>query len=355
MSDSAQPGARGCAVLLVNTGTPAEPRSGAVRRFLARFLSDPRVVELPRLLWLPLLYGLVLPLRAPRSAHRYRLIWQSEGSPLRVYSAQLRSALERELVGQNGSGVASSGATGSGSAGEVRIDLAFLYSEPLVERVLTVLREARIERLLVLPLFPQCSGTTTGAVYDQVGAALRHWRTLPQLRINSDYHDDPQYIAALATSVTEHWQRHGRNGHLLMSFHGIPEACVSAGDAYADQCRRTAALLAAALGLPASEWSVSFQSRFGAARWLSPATATQLAELPRRGVRALTVICPGFAADCLETLEEIELEGRALFLKAGGERFDYVPALNANAEHVRALAALIRRSAHDWLAATGAP
>lgn len=331
---------RSSAIVLVNTGTPAEPRSAALRRYLARFLSDRRVVELPRALWLPLLYGVVLPLRAPRSAHRYRLIWTSEGSPLRVHSAAIRSAVERALSAANDSGA---------QIAPARVDLAFLYSEPLLERVLDILRAARTERLLVLPLFPQASGASTGAVYDQVGAALRRWRALPELRIVADYHAEPCYIGALAASVREHWQQHGDSSHLLISFHGIPEAQVRAGDVYEAQCRRTAALLAAALRLPAARWSVSFQSRFGAARWLEPATATVLQELPRRDLRALTVICPGFAADCLETLEEIALEGRALFLKAGGERFDYVPALNARADHVQALAAVLRQNMSDWL------
>lgn len=331
-----------CAIVLVNTGTPAEPRSGAVRRYLARFLSDRRVVELPRLLWLPLLYGLVLPLRAPRSAHRYRLIWNSEGSPLRVHSAEIRTALERVLSEQD-EALASPTA-----AAAMRVDLAFLYSEPLLERVLDILREARTERLLVLPLFPQSSGASTGAVYDQVGTALGRWRALPELRMVADYHGEPAYIEALACSVREYWQQHGDNSHLLISFHGIPQAAVRAGDAYEAQCRRTAALLAAALQLPAARWTVSFQSRFGAARWLEPATTTVLQDLPRREQRAVTVICPGFAADCLETLEEIALEGRALFLKAGGERYDYVPALNARPDHIRALSALVRRSMGDW-------
>lgn len=331
------------AILLINTGTPAEPRSGAVRRYLARFLSDRRVVELPRVLWLPLLYGLVLPLRAPRSAHRYRLIWESEGSPLRVHSAEIRTALERALGAEDDPG---SEHTAGAAA---RVHLAFLYSEPLLERVLDILREAHTERLLVLPLFPQASGASTGAVYDQVGAALRRWRALPELRIIADYHGEPAYIDALAASVREHRQQHGDTSYLLISFHGIPQASVRAGDAYEAQCRRTAALLAAALQLPAAQWSVSFQSRFGAARWLEPATANVLQELPRREIRAVSVICPGFAADCLETLEEIALEGRALFLKAGGERFDYVPALNARADHIQALGALLRRNMSDWL------
>jgi ferrochelatase len=339
------------AILLVNTGTPAEPRSGAVRRYLARFLSDPRVVELPRVLWLPLLYGLVLPLRAPRSAHRYRLIWRSEGSPLRVYSAEIRAALERAL----GEPPRCGDERAAAAAAAARVDLAFLYSEPLLERVLDILREARTERLLVLPLFPQSSGASTGAVYDQVGAALRRWRALPQLRIVADYHAEPAYIGALAESVREHWQQQQCNdtAHLLISFHGIPQASVRAGDDYEAQCQRTGALLASALRLPAERWTVSFQSRFGAARWLEPATTAVLQELPRRQVRAVTVVCPGFAADCLETLEEIALEGRALFLKSGGVRFDYVPALNARADHIQALSTLLRRNMSDWLPPSG--
>ncbi|MGH8143657.1 MAG: ferrochelatase [Steroidobacteraceae bacterium] len=328
---------RDSVVLLVNTGTPAAPRSGAVRHFLRRFLADRRVIELPRVLWLPLLHCLVLPLRAPRSAHRYRLIWRAEGSPLLLYTSQLRAALERELAG----------APGPGRPG-MRVEQAFLYSAPEVDQVMEGLRSAQVRRLLVLPLFPQSSGTTTGAVYDQVARALARWRTLPQLRYVAEYYDEPGYIDALGASVRDHWQRHGRGGHLLLSFHGIPQAYVQRGDRYADQCRDTAARLAAALELTAEQWTLSFQSRFGANRWLQPATATTLQELPHRGVRSVTVVCPGFAADCLETLEEIALDGRDTFLKAGGERFDYIPALNAQIAQVSALARLIMRVTADW-------
>ena len=329
-----------CAVLLVNTGTPAQPRSGAVRSFLRPFLSDRRVIELPRLLWLPLLYGLVLPLRAPRSARKYRLIWQSEGSPLLLNSSKLRAALERELAALRG---------------EMRVEQAFLYSQPGVRDSLEVLREAGVRRLLVLPLFPQSSGTTTGAVYDQVGAALSSWRTLPELRYFAGYHAEPDYIRALATSVTDHWRLHGRGAHLLMSFHGIPQSYVARGDRYGEQCRATAVQLAAALDLAPRDWSLSFQSRFGANRWLTPATDRSLRELPRRGIRAVSVLCPGFAVDCLETLEEIALSGRDIFLHAGGEHFGYVPALNARADHAAALARLILKSSADWSAARSAP
>jgi ferrochelatase len=311
-------------IVTVNTGTPDAPRAREVSRFLSRFLADPRVVELPRALWLPLLRGVILPLRAPRSARNYRRVWMDDGSPLAVYSRRLHGALEMELEAQR--------------PGAVALESAFLYSEPQLRAALQRLRAAGASRIVVLPLFPQCSGTTTGAVYDQVGAELGEWRALPDVRLIGDYHDHPDYIAALANSVREHWQQHGRTAQLLMSFHGIPQRCVQRGDPYEQHCRQTASLLAAALELGASDWSLSFQSRFGSARWLGPPTDQVLAGLPRRGVRSLTVICPGFAVDCLETLEEIAVEGREIYLHAGGEQFQYVPALNDRGDHARALA-----------------
>lgn len=319
-------------VLLANTGTPSAPTAGAVRRFLRPFLSDPRVVELPRWLWLPLLNGVILPLRAPRSARNYRRVWQDGGSPLAVNTAALREALELELAARLG-------------ADAVSVVAGNLYAATAIATALHQLHEAGARRFVVLPLYPQASGTTTGAVWDQLGRALGGWRSFPQLHFVADYHDQPLYIGALADSVREHWHRHGRTEHLLMSFHGIPEAYVQKGDAYAAQCRHTAGLLAQALQLPADAWSLSFQSRFGRARWLTPATDSELKLLPSRGVRALSVICPGFALDCIETLEEINIGGRELFLHAGGEQFQYVPALNGRADHARALAELVCRCA----------
>jgi ferrochelatase len=313
-------------VLTVNTGTPAAPTAAGVRQFLKLFLADPRVVELPRALWLPLLRGVILPLRSPRSARNYQRIWMDEGSPLAVYSRQLHSALVEELKARRGT--------------EVVVESAFLYSEPTVAAALQRLRKAGALDIVVLPLFPQTSGTTTGAVYDQVAAALRNCRELPTLRLISNYHDAAGYIEALAASVRAHWQSLGRSTHLLMSFHGIPERCVQQGDPYECHCRSTADLLAKALGLDDQSWSLSFQSRFGNARWLTPATDKTLAELPVRGVRELTLVCPGFAVDCLETLEEIAIGGRELFLHAGGQHFSYVPALNGSAAHARVLAQL---------------
>jgi ferrochelatase len=321
------------AALIVNTGTPQAPTAGAVWQFLRRFLSDRRVIELPPLFWRPLLYGLVLPLRSPRSAAKYREIWRDEGSPLLFHTSRLREALARELMQARGA---------------IRVEQAFLYSPPLVAPTLERLRTDGVRRLLVLPLFPQSSGSTTGAVYDQVAAGLRRWRGLPALRFIDSYFDAADYIAALAASLREHWSLHGRNAHLLMSFHGIPQSFVAGGDRYADECQATASLLAAALDLQPQQWSLSFQSRFGANRWLTPATDQTLAELPGRGVRAVTVLCPGFAADCLETLEEISLTGRNIFLQAGGERFEYVSALNGRADHARALAQVILRASEDW-------
>lgn len=318
-------------VLLVNTGTPDAPQAGAVRRFLRRFLSDRRVVELPRWLWLPLLNGVVLPLRAPRSARNYRRIWRDDGSPLAALTRELRAAVQGALDQQR--------------PGTHAVECAFLYSEPSVPAALARLTAAGVTELVVLPLYPQCSGTTTGAVYDQVGAALARRRALPDVHYIAHYHDDPRYIAALAASVREHWQRHRRSELLLMSFHGLPQRIVDDGDPYAAHSRMTATRLAAALGLRDEEWRLSFQSRFGGARWLEPATDRTLIQLASQGQRSVTVVCPGFAVDCLETLEEIAITGREQFLHAGGERFDYIPALNARPDHARALAARVLASA----------
>lgn len=315
-------------VLLVNTGTPTAPRAPEVRRFLRRFLGDQRVVELPRLLWLPLLNGVILPVRSPRSARNYQRIWTDAGSPLAVFGMQLRDALGAELERIE--------------PGAWLVEAAYLYAEPNVEAQLMALRAAGARRLIVVPMYPQCSGTTTGAVFDQVGNVTRRWRALPDLRLVGDYHDDPGYIGALAASVREYWQQQGRESHLLMSFHGIPQVLVRKGDDYERQCHATGALLAKELGLSAADWSLSFQSRFGAQKWLGPATDDRLQELAASGTKRLAVMCPGFAVDCLETLEEIAIGGREIFLHAGGTHYDYIPALNASPGHVTALARLLR-------------
>ena len=321
-------------VLLVNSGTPNAPTVSEVRRFLARFLSDPRVVELPRILWLPLLHGLILRTRPHRSARKYRRIWTAQGSPLLALSQQLRSSLSGMLAQQ--------------VLAPFSVELAMLYSEPSVTDALQRLREAGAQRILVLPLFPQYSGASTGAVYDQVNAELRRWRWLPELRFIAEYHDHPGYIDALRSSVLQHWESFGRTRHLLVSFHGIPERYFHQGDPYFCKCQKTARLLADELMLKEGEWSVSFHSRLGPAKWLQPYTSEVVAQLPARGIDELTVVCPGFAIDCLETLEEIDIENRARFTSAGGRKFLYVPSLNERTEHARFLAELIAQHCQGW-------
>lgn len=321
-------------ILLVNSGTPEAPEPRAVRAFLARFLADPRVVELPRALWLPVLHGLILPWRPQRVARKYRLIWSASGSPLRELTERLRAELATVLAQR--------------MLAPMSVEAGMLYSEPDVRAALRRLRDSGAQRLLVLPLFPQYCGATTGAVHAHVSRELRGWRALPDLQFVADYHDHPGYIEALRASVSAHWDAHGRTPHLLMSFHGIPERYCELGDPYAERCHATARLLADELLLREGEWSVSFQSRFGPAHWLKPYAREVLCAMPARGVREVTVVCPGFAVDCLETLEEIDIENRAAFMRAGGRRFEYVPALNSRASHARCLADLITQRCQGW-------
>jgi protoporphyrin/coproporphyrin ferrochelatase len=321
-------------VLLVNSGTPDSLATRDVRRFLGRLLSDPRVVELPRALWWPILYGIILTTRPRRIARKYREIWTSDGSPLLVLSAQLKTALNATLAQR--------------VLAPLTVELGMLYANPSVPEALSRLRAAGAQRLLVVPLFPQYCGATTGAVHDQVSAELSRWRWLPETRYIAEYHDQPGYIEALRASVEHHWQKHGRTRRLLMSFHGIPAAYFKRGDPYFCKCQKTARLLADELMLGEDEWSVSFQSRFGPGRWLEPYTSEVLTALPARGVDSVTVVCPGFAVDCLETLEEIQVENRARFLAAGGRAFQYVPALNAGPSHAKFLAELIAQHCQGW-------
>jgi ferrochelatase len=316
-------------VLLVNSGTPASLATRDVRAFLAGLLGDPRVVELPRWLWLPLLHGVILRVRPRASAKKYAAIWTPQGSPLAVESEALRAGLEAALAGE-----------------KISVALAMLYTGgATVRQALDGLRSQGVDEIVVIPMFPQYSGATTGAVFDQVSAALGKMRHVPGLRFISDYHDDDAYIEALAASVREHWIEPGRTQHLVMSFHGIPEQFVSKGDPYRAHCERTSSLLAARLGLGVDEWTLTFQSRFGRARWLQPYTIEALADLARRGVTSVSVMCPGFAADCLETLEEIGIENRDAFLAAGGRQYRYIAALNGRPDHVAALRTLVLRHA----------
>jgi len=321
-------------VLLVNSGTPASLATRDVRAFLAGLLGDPRVVEIPRIAWWPILHGIILRVRPRASAKKYALIWTPEGSPLAVQSEALRARLELELKPH-----------------DVPVALAMLYTGGAsVAAAIQALRSAGVTEIVVIPMFPQYCGATTGAVFDQVSAALRELRHVPALRFISEYHAQPAYIDALAGSVLDHRRDSGGGQHLLMSFHGIPESFVERGDPYRAHCEHTAELLAKKLGLAREQWSVSFQSRFGRASWLQPYTIEAVAALARRGVKNLDVICPGFAADCLETLEEIGMENRDAFRAAGGERYQYIAALNARPDHVAAIRALVRSDAGTPLA-----
>jgi ferrochelatase len=312
--------------LLVNLGTPAAPTAGAVRRWLREFLHDRRVVELTRWLWCPLLEFLILPLRAPKVAKKYAAIWTAQGSPLLAHSRALAEAVQARLPG-------------------VQVRLAMRYGQPALREELRAVEDC--ERLVVLPLYPQYSGSTTATVHDLVGDELSRWRRRPALRLLADYHLDAGWLDALAASVREHWQMHGRGELLLLSFHGLPVFQDRAGDPYARQCRASAEALARRLGLREDEWQLAFQSRFGRAEWLQPYTMQTLEELAHRGLRKVDVLCPGFAVDCLETLEEISVENAAAFLTAGGEALRYIPALNAGTAHADALAAIARRELAD--------
>jgi protoporphyrin/coproporphyrin ferrochelatase len=325
------------AVLLVNLGTPMAPTAAAVRRYLREFLSDPRVVEIPRLAWWPILNGLILPLRPRKSAAKYATIWTNRGSPLLLNSEQ-QALLLRGYLGERGL--------------DVEVALAMRYGEPSIAAVMDQLRGQGVERLLLVPMYPQYSAATTASVCDAVFAYLRSARNIPELRIVKHFHDDSGYIAALKASVLALWKKAGRPqrgaGKLLMSFHGVPKRTLLLGDPYHCECQKTGRLLAEALGLDAADYRVTFQSRFGRAEWLQPYTAPSLVELAKAGVERVDVICPGFTADCLETLEEIALEGRAEFLGAGGREFNYIPCVNDSPGFIAALADLVERHVHGW-------
>jgi protoporphyrin/coproporphyrin ferrochelatase len=320
-------------VLVANLGTPDSPAPKDVRKFLAQFLWDPRVIEMSRPLWWLLLNGVILRIRPRRSAHAYAQVWTKDGSPLLFHSRQVANELSAELTRELGE--------------EVPVALGMTYGKPSIESAMTALHAANVRRLIVLPLYPQYSGSTTGSVFDQVAKALGRWRWLPELRFVGQYHDDGAYIDAIAASILEHWRTH-ESKHLLFSFHGLPQSYLLAGDPYFCQCHKTARLVAASLGLQPAEWTLSFQSRVGREAWLKPYTDEVLAEFAAGAHKRVTVVCPGFATDCLETLEEIVLRNRADFLTRGGEVFDYVPALNASPGHVAALVQLLLRHAQGW-------
>lgn len=324
------------AVLLVNLGTPDEPTAPALRRYLREFLSDPRVVEIPRAVWLPILHGVILTVRPAKSAAKYASVWMPEGSPLAVWT-QKQSVLLQGYLGERGL-----------SAQHLIVRHAMRYGNPSVASVLDELHAANATRILVVPLYPQYAAATTASVNDAVMAWMQRQRRQPELRFINRYHDDAGYIDALAKSVLAHWQTNGRGSKLVMSFHGVPERSLHLGDTYHCECHKTGRLLAERLGLQKDQWQVTFQSRFGKAKWLEPYTEPTLIALAQQGLKSVDVICPGFVADCLETLEEISQEARDAFLAAGGQTFNYIPCLNDRHEWIAALSAIVQQHLQGW-------
>ena len=321
------------AVLYCNLGTPDAPTTPAVRRFLQEFLSDPRVVEIPRLLWLMILHGVILRTRPAKSAAKYASIWRPEGSPLKIWTEKQALLLQGWLA-QRGH--------------DVQVRYAMRYGSSSIASQLDALKAAGSTRILILPAYPQYSATSTASLFDAVYAWAGRVRTLPELRFVNHYHDDPRYIAALAGSIRHYWQAHGRPDQLVMSFHGVPERTLFLGDPYHCECLKTARLLAGQLGLAQELYKVTFQSRLGRAKWLQPYTEPSLIAMAKAGVSRVDVVCPAFTSDCLETLEEINIEGRVAFLQAGGKEFHYIACLNDDPAWITALCEITQQHLAGW-------
>jgi len=325
-------------VLLVNLGTPEQPTTSSVRSYLAEFLSDKRVIEIPYFIWKVILHGIILRIRPAKSAKAYQKVWSDDGSPLMAGTLALAECIQTKLEDR--------------IPGKCTVKMAMRYGNPSIEQALEALASDGAERIMVLPLYPQYSGATTGSVADAVFKSLTKWRWVPELRLLGSYHDDLNYIQSLAQSIRFHWQLTGQkisqSHKLFISFHGMPKSTLTAGDPYFCHCHKTARLLAEELNLNADQWEMAFQSRFGKAEWLQPYVAKRLIELPIEGIKNITVICPGFSIDCLETLEEIAIEGKKDFLEAGGETFEYVPALNSSNSHVELMVEKIINNAGGW-------
>jgi ferrochelatase len=312
-------------ILLANLGSPAAPTVPAVRKFLKDFLGDKRVVNIPRFVWLPILHGFILPFRPKKSLKAYAKIWNAEkGSPLTFLTRQLTENVAAKLSSEN-----------------VLVDYAMSYGEPSIPTQLRKFKEQGVTDIIVLPLYPQYSSTTTASVYDSLVSELNAWRHLPNVRFISDYHQNERYIAELAESIQQAWREKPKNELLVMSFHGLPEMLTKKGDPYFYQCQKTAELLAAKLDLKANEWRLVFQSRFGKAEWLKPYCVDTLEALPKEGIKTVDLVCPGFAVDCLETLEEIAMENKHIFLEAGGDDYRYIAALNDSDANVNVMLAVL--------------
>jgi ferrochelatase len=322
-------------ILITNLGTPDEATPSAVRRYLAEFLSDPRIVEAPRLIWWFALHGVILRIRPKPVAKKYQHVWTDEGSPLLTISQQQRALLQQAISPH--------------FKGKVKVELAMRYGNPSIKDALLNLKKSGAQRILVLPLYPQYSATTTASTFDAIADELKTWRWLPEFRFIQHYHDHEAYIQALVNSISNFQNKNGQPEKLLFSFHGLPQKYLDQGDPYFCECHKTARLVAERMGLKKDQWILAFQSLFGREEWLKPYAKNTLINWAKEGVKNVQVICPGFSADCLETLEEIKVENRDYFLNAGGEKYEYIPALNDNAEHIGMMGQLIKQHASDWL------
>lgn len=321
-------------ILVTNLGTPDAPTTPALRRYLGEFLADPRVVEVPRLIWWLILHGVILRFRPRRSAAAYRKVWESAGSPLLVYTAKQCEAIRETLQARHGNNIV--------------VAFAMRYGNPSISSVLDELQDQGVRKLLVLPLYPQYSGSTSASTFDAIAKDFASRRWLPDFRFVSHYPDFPPYIEAMARHIEEYWSQHGRQEKLILSYHGIPLKYLQQGDPYHCECHKSSRLLAERLGLGADQYKTTFQSRFGREEWLKPYTDETLKSLPGQGIASVDVFCPGFSSDCLETIEEIDEENRHYFMAAGGKAFNYIPALNATPGHIEALVTLIEENIQGW-------
>ncbi len=321
-------------VLITNLGTPDSPTPKALKRYLKEFLSDPRVVEVPRLIWWMVLNGVILNIRPRRSAKAYSTVWTEQGSPLLTITQQQTKQIQAKLAEKYGD--------------DVIVDFAMRYGNPSINQVTNRMLDQGARKLVVLPLYPQYCASTTGSTFDAIAKVFTQRRWLPELRFVNSYHDNQNYIQALVQSIKQHWETHSRADKLIFSYHGIPKRYLLNGDPYFCHCHKTSRLLADALGLAKDEYETTFQSRFGREEWLKPYTDFRLKDLPNEGIKSVQVVCPGFSADCLETLEEIAVENRDYFLESGGERYEYIPALNDQPAHIDALFKLIEQNIHGW-------
>ena len=315
-------------VLLTNLGTPDAPTPAALKRYLAEFLSDRRVIEKSPWIWKIILHGVILNIRPRKAARSYQKVWTDQGSPLMSVSIDQSEKLQQTLDPDHET---------------FFVELAMRYGRPSIANAMQSLKKQNVERIIVLPLYPQYSATTTASTYDEVLSITKHWRDIPSIDLKGAYYNHPDYIRVLADSIQDYRQTHGKSERLLMSFHGLPEAYVQSGDPYQKQCLHTADLLARELCLDDDEWICAFQSRFGVEQWIKPYTDKTLETWARQGVKSVDVVCPGFPADCLETLEEMAMENRDVFLQAGGEKYQYIPCLNDQQNHIELLASLIRQ------------